>query len=99
MPNPSKELHSLTEFKRNTGNLLSLMRGSGNPLHLTIKGKTEIVVQDAASYQQLLDRVDELEALDGIQQGLADVQAGRITPLNQFESEFRAKRGLPSRSI
>ena len=73
------------------------MRGSGHPLILTINGKAELVVQDAASYQKLLDRVDELEALEGIKRGLADVEAGRVTPLRQFETEFREKRGLPSR--
>ena len=56
------------------------------------------MVQDAASYQKLLNRVDELEAIEGIQRGIADRQAGRVTPLREFESEFRAKRGLPSRA-
>jgi hypothetical protein len=39
------------------------------------------------NYQKLLDRVDELEALEGIKRGLADVEAGHVTPLRQFESE------------
>ena len=94
----AKDIHSLSEFKRNTSDFLDQMRGSGNPVVLTINGKAELVVQDAASYQKLLDRVDALEALDSIKLGLADVEAGRVTPLRQFESEFRAQRGLPSRS-
>jgi prevent-host-death family protein len=93
----SQDIHSLSDFKRNTNEFLDQMRGSGHPLILTINGKAELVVQDAASYQKLLDRVDELEALEGIKRGLADVEAGRVTPLRQFESEFRKKRGLPSR--
>jgi hypothetical protein len=40
----------------------------------TINGKAELVVQDAEAYQALLDRV---EAIEGIQRGLADVKAGR----------------------
>ena len=48
--------------------------------------------------QKLLNRVGELEAMEGIQRGVADLQAGRVTPLREFESEFRAKRGLPSRA-
>src|SRR5258708_8585591 len=63
------------------------MRGTGHPIVLTINGKAELVVQDAASYQSLLDRVDELEALEGIGRGLADVRAGRVTPLKEFEKE------------
>ncbi len=94
----SKDIHSLSDFKRNTTEFLEQMRGSGHPLVLTINGKAELVVQDAASYQKLLDRVDEMEALEGIKRGLADVEAGRVTPLKKFEKDFRTKRGLPSRS-
>jgi prevent-host-death family protein len=92
-----KDIHSLSDFKRNTGEFLDRMRGSGHPLVLTINGTAEIVVQDAASYQKLLDRVDQLEALEGIKRGRADVEAGRVTPLRKFETEFRSKRGLSSR--
>ena len=81
----SKDIHSLSEFKRNTSEFLERMRGSGHPLVLTINGKAELVVQDAAAYQKLLVRVDEMEALDGIKRGLADVAAGRVTPLKEFE--------------
>ena len=94
----STDIHSLSEFKRNTSDLLDQMRESGHPVVLTINGKAELVVQDAASYQKLLNRVDELEAIEGIQRGVADRQAGQVTPLREFESEFRAKRGLPSRA-
>src|SRR5260370_13276186 len=94
----SKNIHSLSEFKRNTSELLDQMRGSGHPVVLTINGKAELVVQDAASYQKLLDRVDELEALEGIMRGLADVEAGRVTPLRKVETEFRSKRGLHRRA-
>ena len=93
----SKDIHSLSDFKRNTSEFLDQMRGSGHPVVLTINGKAEIVVQDAASYQKLLDRMDQLEALEGIKRGLADVEAGRVTPLRKFEKEFRSKRGLHSR--
>lgn len=93
-----KDIHSLSDFKRNTSEFLVQMRGSGHPLVLTINGKAELVVQDAASYQRLLDRMDELEALEGIKRGLADVEAGRVTPLKDFENEFRSKHGLSGRA-
>jgi prevent-host-death family protein len=98
MLNISKDIHSLSDFKRNTSEFLEQMRGSGHPLVLTINGKAELVVQDAASYQKLLDRLDEIEALEGIRRGLADVEAGRVTPLKEFEHKFRKKRNLRGRS-
>jgi PHD/YefM family antitoxin component YafN of YafNO toxin-antitoxin module len=85
-------------IKFGASEFLERMRGSGHPLVLTINGKAELVVQDAVSYQKLLERVDEMEALEGIHRGLADVEAGRVAPLKEFEKEFRKKRGLPSRS-
>ena len=80
----SKDIHSLSYFKRNTTDFLEQMRGSGRPVVLTITGKAAMVVQDALSYQRLLDRVDELEAAEGIKRGLVDVEAGRVTPLRKF---------------
>jgi hypothetical protein len=41
------------------------MRNTGHPIVLTINGKAELVVQDAASYQELLNKLEELKALVG----------------------------------
>jgi len=92
-----KDIHSLSDFKRKTSKFLDRMRDSGHPVVLTINGKAELVVQDAASYQKLLDRLDETEALAGIKRGLADVKAGRVSPLKEFGKEFRKKHGVSSR--
>lgn len=94
----STDIHSLSDFKRNTPEFLEQMRGSGHPLILTINGKAEIVVQDAASYQKLLDYIDELETLKGIKRGMSDVKAGRLTSLKRFEREFRRKHAIPRRA-
>ena len=87
----ARDIRSLSDFKRHTGEFLQQMRGSGHAVVLTINGKAELVVQDAVSYQRLVERIDELEAIEGIKRGLAGVAAGRVTPLKRFEKEFRAK--------
>jgi prevent-host-death family protein len=92
------DIRSLSDFKRNSREFLEQMRETGNPVILTINGKAEVVVQDAASYQKLLVYIDEMEALEGIKRGLADVEAGRVTPLKKFEKDFRKKHGIPRRS-
>lgn len=78
--------------------LLAQMRKSGNPLVLTINGRAQVVVQDAESYQHLLDRVEELEVAPGRQRALADIDSGHVTPLKKFDREFRRKHGLPGRA-
>lgn len=45
----ANDIHSLTEFKRNTARFMRRLKKSGHPLVLTISGKAELVVQDARS--------------------------------------------------
>lgn len=89
---PRLTVHSLSDFKSNTRDLLARMRLNGQSVILTINGRAELVVQDAQSYRTLLERLDELEAVAAVMRGVADVEAGRVTPLRQFKKEFRRKR-------
>jgi prevent-host-death family protein len=76
-----KEIHPLTDFQRHTKAHLKRLKETGRPQVLTVNGRAEVVVQDAAAYQALLDTVDRAEALEGIRRGLEDVKAGRTRPL------------------
>jgi prevent-host-death family protein len=89
-----QDIHSLSNFKRNTPEFVQQLRETGRPVVLTVNGKAELVVQDAQSYQRLLDLIDRLEAIEGIKRGLADVEAGRTKPLAQFDAEMREKYGI-----
>jgi predicted transcriptional regulator len=40
---------------------------------------------------------DRAETLRAIREGLADVEAGRTRPLEEFDREFRERRGLSTR--
>lgn len=88
----ANDIRSLSDFKRKTTELLDRIKKTGHPLVLTINGRAEVVVQDAESYQELLDRVETVEAL---QRGLADVKAGRTKPARQVFERLRRKHGIP----
>jgi hypothetical protein len=47
---------------------------------LTVNGRAELVVQDAASYQKLLELLDYAEAVEGIKQGLESMRRGEGRP-------------------
>ncbi|WP_341525932.1 type II toxin-antitoxin system Phd/YefM family antitoxin [Nostoc sp. UHCC 0302] len=103
MLNINRDIHSLSSFKRNTLEFLQQMKQTGKPVVLTVNGKAELVVQDAESYQKLLDALERLEAMSStgyayasIKQGLEDVEAGRISTLNEFEQEMQQKYGISS---
>lgn len=89
-----KGIDSLTNFKRRTSAFLRQMRRTGRPVVLTINGKAELVVQDAAAYQELLDLKDRLEAVAGIQRGLEDIQRGRTRPIDKVIAEKKRKHSL-----
>ena len=87
MLNISRDIHSLSSFKRNTLEFIEQMKQTGEPVILTVNGKAELVVQDAESYQKLLDALERLEAIAGIKQGLQDVEAGRTVSMEEFKQE------------
>ncbi len=90
-----QDIQSLSHFKRNTPDLLQQLRETGRPVVLTINGKAELVVQEAQSYQRLLALIDRLETIEGVKQGLRDVNEGKTRPLAEFDAEMRQKYGIP----
>jgi len=94
MINLSRDIQSLSTFKRNTNELIIQMKETGNPVILTVNGKAELVVQDAESYQKLLNSIEYLESIIGIQKGLEDITNGDTQPLDQFMEEMQQKYGI-----
>lgn len=96
MLNISRDIQSLSNFKRNTSGLIEQMKQTGEPVILTVNGRAEVVVQDARSYQKLLETIEKLETLAGIKQGLADIESGQTRPIREFEQEMQQKYGISS---
>lgn len=86
-----KDIESLTAFKRNTNEYVKKMKKSGNPLVLTVNGKAELVVQDAESYQRMLEILDRAETIEALREGLDSVRQGRTMSLDDFDKEMRKK--------
>jgi prevent-host-death family protein len=61
MFNIGQDIHSLTDFKRRTSDLVAQLHETKRPIVLTVNGRPEVVVQEAEAYQQLLDRLEQLE--------------------------------------
>jgi len=96
--NLSRDIHPLTDFKRNTSDFISQLKETGKPVVLTINGKAELVVQDAASYQKLLDIAEESKVLEGIRQGLEDMRAGRTQSVEAAFTDIRHELNLSDES-
>lgn len=92
-----RDIDSLSNFKRNTPEFLRQLKQSGHPVVLTVNGKAELVVQDARSYQRLLDLAERLETIRAVKEGLASMERGEGRPMDEvfdaLEAELRAKAG------
>ena len=53
------------------------------------------VLMTVEQYERLRDMDDELETIRAIEEGLADIDAGRTISLEDFKREFEAKYGPP----
>ena len=89
------DIRPLTDFKRNTSAFVNRMKKTQRPLVLTVNGKAELVVQDARSYQQMLDRLDRLEVIEAIRIGIQAAEEGRVRPAGEALAELGAKFGIP----
>ena len=50
----TRDIHSLSTFKRDTAKLVRQMKKTKAPVVLTVNGKAELVVQDAESYKEII---------------------------------------------
>lgn len=87
-------IHSVTDFQRNPKGILGKLKTSKSPVVLTVNGKAELIVQDAESYQKLLDKVEAAEDLEAIRRGLEQSLSGQGRPAADFFQEFEAQHGL-----
>ena len=89
------QIHSLSEFQRSTKSFVRRLKKTRQPAVLTVNGRAEVVVQDAGSYQELLLRLDRLEAIEGIREGLASFERGESRSLEDALEEVRRRLNLP----
>jgi prevent-host-death family protein len=91
----TKDIQSLTSFRRRSSDFMKQLRKSKRPVVLTVNGKAAAIVQDAEAYQRLLDIAARADAEEGIRQGLDDVAHGRTRPAKEVFDEIRHKHGIP----
>jgi prevent-host-death family protein len=89
----TKDIQSLSHFKRNTVDVMRQLKESGNPVVLTVNGKAEVVVQDAAAYQRLMELAQKAEMIEFLREAKADADAGRTVPAREFLASLGKKNG------
>ena len=91
----TKDIQSLTTFRRRSGDFMKQLKQTKRPVVLTVKGKAAAIVQDAEAYQRLLDIAARADAEEGIRQGLEDSKQGKVRSAREFFKDFEARHGIP----
>jgi len=89
-----RDIHPLSDFKRNTPKYLEQLREMGDPMVLTINGRAALVVMDTESYQEILDRLAYAEELAAIRKGIEEFDRGEGRPARKALEELRRKHGI-----
>lgn len=86
-----EDIRSLTDFQRNAKAHLKRLRSTGRPGVLTVNGKAELIVQDAAAYEEMLD------CIRGIQRGLDAMKSGTGRPFRAVLDDIRKRHKISRR--
>ncbi|MGB0188796.1 MAG: type II toxin-antitoxin system Phd/YefM family antitoxin [Aequoribacter sp.] len=86
----SNNIHTITEFSRNTAEHLKRLAASKQPELYTHNGKPSVVIQDAESYERMAELADYADSLLKIRQALSE--QGRS--LESFTEEFEQSMGI-----
>jgi PHD/YefM family antitoxin component YafN of YafNO toxin-antitoxin module len=86
-----QDIHSLTDFARHTREFVRRLKKTGRPTVLTVNGRAEFVVQEAASYQRLLDIAARAGDQAKLDRSLDDLESGRATPFEAVAAKMKAK--------
>ncbi|MEQ1604325.1 MAG: type II toxin-antitoxin system Phd/YefM family antitoxin [Pyrinomonadaceae bacterium] len=91
MLNITRDIRSISDFKRKTPDFVKQLKKTGKPVVLTMNGRAEVVIQDASSYQRMAEVVERALEVEAIREGLRDVEMGDTMSIEEFDSRMRAK--------
>jgi len=95
MLNVSQGIRSLTDFKANTSSFVDDLRKGDHALVLTINGSAELAVMSAGTFQKVLERLDLLDSLSAVREGIEQADRGEMRPAKDVLNDLRRSVGLP----
>jgi prevent-host-death family protein len=90
-----REIYPLSDFQRNARQFVEQLQESHKPIVLTVNGKAAVVMQDATSYQELLDELAIARSAAVIRQGMEEAAKGNDRDAIEALEELRIKHDIP----
>jgi len=92
-----EEICSLREFQRDAKRHIQRLKRTGRPEAITVNGRAEVVIQDATSYQRLLDLTAQAEAIAAVHEGLESMRRGGGKPARLVLERIRRKHRIAAK--
>jgi PHD/YefM family antitoxin component YafN of YafNO toxin-antitoxin module len=90
----STDIHSLTDFTRNAKAYIRHIKESKNPMALTVNGDAQVVVQDAESFQKMVDELEHRRFVAAMRESEEAVNNGQVQDLDKAFADIRGELGL-----
>ena|SRR5215203_3717042 len=90
----TRDIQSLSVFKRDSSKFIKQLKKTGEPIILTVNGKAAAVVLDPDSYEDYLREKDRRDMIASVKRGIDDMKAGRTTPADEVFREFERKYNI-----
>ncbi len=93
--NVVRDIQSLSVFKRDASKIIKQIKATKEPVVLTVNGKAEVVVQDAESYQKLVEAKERAETVAVLRERLKSFDEGeKGVPIEEVFQELAEKHGF-----
>jgi prevent-host-death family protein len=90
----ARDIMSLSTFKRDSNKVMRQMKRTKEPVILTVNGKAALVIQDADSYQELLELKERAETVAVLRQRLSTLNQKKPRSAEKFFDEFFAAHSI-----
>lgn len=93
--NVVRDIQTLSDFKLHASRIIKQIKTTKEPVVLTVNGKAAVVVQDAESYQQLLEAKERAETVAILRDRLKSLDAGdKGQPMEEVFAELAQEHGF-----
>ncbi len=88
------DIHSITDLQRRTKALIDTVTLTKNPIAITVNGTAQVVVQDAATYEKMVEELEMVHFVNAIREGERAIAEGRVRPVESVFADIRSKNGF-----
>jgi prevent-host-death family protein len=87
----TEDIRTIAELQSEPMEVVKHIRKTGRPVVVTNKGKADLVIMDAATFERRL-KLTNLARL--LAEGEADIRSGRTQEASEFFEEFRREKKI-----